>query len=224
MGASSWRYYTSHQPDPEEALQQLRRDVFARGEYSMGCGGFTRVNESANTAMPATSTASGATNPFLRAAQMAGIDQRIVQAIVTGEVSGLNAQERQLVEQVRPMFQMAMGGRFPGGGDEEDDGEGFPSDHRPETIDELLEMVAEDGTHSILDIQGTGSGRDFGIASPFPAEAIIRFFGTAYPTHEQVETRWLNVAEGLERWQAYYLTIYRDDKPHEYAFIGCSGD
>jgi hypothetical protein len=119
---------------------------------------------------------------------------------------------------------MAMSGGFAGGGDEEDDGEGFPPDHRPETIDELLEMVAEDGTHSILDIQGISTRRDFGTASPMPTEAIMQFFGTARPSHEQVENRWLNAAEGLERWQAYFLTVYRDDKPDEYAFIGCSGD
>ena len=40
MGASSWRYYTPYRPDPEVALQECRRDVFARGEYSFGFGGF----------------------------------------------------------------------------------------------------------------------------------------------------------------------------------------
>ena len=43
-------------------------------------------------------------------------------------------------------------------------------------------------------------------------------------THEQVEENWGDASDGLERWQAYYVTVYRDGKPHEYAFIGCSGD
>lgn len=42
MGASSWRYYTPYRADPEAALQELRRRVFAEGDYSMGCGGSRR--------------------------------------------------------------------------------------------------------------------------------------------------------------------------------------
>jgi hypothetical protein len=49
-------------------------------------------------------------------------------------------------------------------------------------------------------------------------------FGTARPTREQVEGRWDGVTAGLERWQAYYVTVYKDGEPAEYAFIGCSGD
>jgi hypothetical protein len=33
MGASAWIYFTPYQPDPEAALQKLRNEVFARGEY-----------------------------------------------------------------------------------------------------------------------------------------------------------------------------------------------
>jgi hypothetical protein len=33
MGASGWGYFTPYQPDPEAALQKLRQEVFARGEY-----------------------------------------------------------------------------------------------------------------------------------------------------------------------------------------------
>lgn len=230
MGASSWRFYTSYKADPEEALQQLRRDVFARGEYSRGFGGFARQDgpsgvgsQSAGT--PASGTPPADPSQILRAAaQMAGIDERLLQAIVTGDFSGLSAQERQTAEHIRPLFQMAAAGQFPDAEDEGDDGGGSPSGHRPETIDELLEMVAEDGTHSVLDIQQTGPEREFGIASPMPAKTIEELFGSNRPTHEKVEELWLDAAEGLDRWQAYYLTVYRDGQPHEYAFIGCSGD
>ncbi len=44
MGASSWRYYTPHRPDPGVALQELRDRVFARKEFSMGFGGFARAD------------------------------------------------------------------------------------------------------------------------------------------------------------------------------------
>ena len=85
-------------------------------------------------------------------------------------------------------------------------------------------MVAEDGTHSVLDIEQTGTGREFGVATPMPALEIRRYFGTEQPTHEQVEQNWGDASERLDRWEAYYVTVYRDGKPHEYAFIGCSGD
>jgi hypothetical protein len=33
MGASGWTYFVPHEPDPEQALQQLRQQVFAAGDY-----------------------------------------------------------------------------------------------------------------------------------------------------------------------------------------------
>jgi hypothetical protein len=32
------------------------------------------------------------------------------------------------------------------------------------------------------------------------------------------------VAGRLDRGQARYLTVHLDGRPHEYAFVGCSGD
>ena len=85
-------------------------------------------------------------------------------------------------------------------------------------------MVAEDGTHSILDIERTARRPGFGAATPMPPDRIEALFGTTQPTHDQVEELWLDLSEELDRWEAYYLTVYRDGAPHEYAFIGCSGD
>lgn len=230
MGASSWRFYTTYKTDPEEALQQLRRDVFARGEYSFGFGGFAGPAGTSSVGPQSAGTPASGKPPadptqILRAAaQLAGIEERLLQAIVTGDFSGLSAQEQQAAEHIRPLFQMAAAGQVPGSGeDDEEDDESFP-DHPPETIDELLEMVAEDGTHSVLDIQQTGPELEFGIAAPMPSRRIAQFFGTEQPTHGQVEGSWADAAEGLDRWQAYYVTVYRDGQPHEYAFIGCSGD
>jgi hypothetical protein len=33
MGASVWRYFVPYQPDIQQALQQLREDIFKRGEF-----------------------------------------------------------------------------------------------------------------------------------------------------------------------------------------------
>jgi hypothetical protein len=240
MGASSWRYYTSYQPDPEAALQQLRRDVFARGEYSYGFGGFAGPGGPIGGAPGVPDIAAGLP-PQLQlltaAAQMADTDERVARAAMTGDYSELNKEQRQAAEQLRPLFlaaqaHLAQGGTADDfGGDEDDVGEEgeeeprqFTPGQRPETIEELLEMVAEDGTHSVLDIEQTGPIRTFGVAAPMPARRINHFFGSDQPTHEQVEKNWGDASEELDRWEAYYVTIYREGKPHEYAFIGCSGD
>jgi hypothetical protein len=246
MGASSWRHYTPYQPDAEAALQQLRRDVFARGEYSFGFGGFAGPGGASPgnpfTEAPGHSPDVGAGLPpqlqlLNAAARMAGADNRVARAAMTGDYAGLNDDQRRAAEQLRPLFEMAQahlaqGGAIDDSSDEadEDDDDGqsgprlFAPGQRPESIEELLEMVAEDGTHSVLDIEQTGPRREFGVAAPMPARRIAQFFGTERPTHEQVEEGWGDASEELERWQAYYLTVYRDGRPHEYAFIGCSGD
>jgi hypothetical protein len=240
MGASSWRFYTSYQPDPEAALQQLRRDVFARGDYSFGFGGFAGPGgpfaggpfAGARGVPP--DFAAGLPPQFQQltaAAHLAESDDRIARAVMSGDYSGLNDEQRRAAEQLRPLFELAQAHLAQGGtvedfGDEDDEEEPreFAPGQRPETIEELLEMVAEDGTHSILDIEQTGPRREFGVAAPMPAARMRRFFGSEQPTRDQVEANWGDASEELDRWQAYYVTIYRDGKPDEYAFIGCSGD
>ncbi len=226
MGASSWRYYTPYRASPEAALQELRQRVFAEGDYSMGFGGFTKVNgEGPFDGGPFPGTPAGF-DPLagMRAAAGQNPDLwRLIRAVETGDFSELSRDERLTVEPFRTLLNA-----FPGAGprlhdtdDEEDDDE--PGD-RPGSIEEALEQAAEDGTHSILDIPSTGRRRGFGVATPYPARAIEQVFGTDRPTHEQVEEGWADVAERLDRWEAHYLVVYEKGKPAEYAFIGCSGD
>jgi hypothetical protein len=88
----------------------------------------------------------------------------------------------------------------------------------------LLKRAGESGTHSILDIERVSEQPEFGVAAPLSADSLRQTFGTDAPTHEEVERHWADVAERLGRWQACYLVVYRGGEPHEYAFIGCSGD
>jgi hypothetical protein len=111
--------------------------------------------------------------------------------------------------------------------DVDDEGDGpqsFTPGQRPGTKEELLEMVAEDGTHSVLDIEQTGPSLGFGVAPPMPPRRIRQLFCSYQPAREEIEQNWGEAAEEIERWQAYYLTVHRDGEPHEYAFISCSGD
>src|SRR5262245_49066134 len=102
MGASSWRFYTSYQPDPEAALQQLRRDVFARGEYSFGFGGFAGPGGpfagGPFAGVPGVPPDFAAGLPpqlqqLTAAAHLAESDDRIARAVMSGDYSGLNEEQ-----------------------------------------------------------------------------------------------------------------------------------
>jgi len=208
MGATSWRYYTPHRASAEEALQHLRAEVFARGEYVDPTGGMEdqlrqmcrRFGED-----PDSPAVRGQIDDALR----------LQGAIDTGDVSGLPAAERGLARRVRAFgwFARLLGAAGP------------PTrGRRPSSIEELLEMADESGTHSILDIEQVARRPGFGVAAPMSPTALNRAFGTTEPTHAQVEDNWDGVVDGLDRWQCRYLTVFLDGRPHEYAFIGCSGD
>ncbi|HZV35558.1 MAG TPA: hypothetical protein VFB72_13375 [Verrucomicrobiae bacterium] len=95
-----------------------------------------------------------------------------------------------------------------------------------DSIEELLEEAAEDGTHSILDIARTAKEPEFAVAWPAPKEAIIRVYGTARPTRSEIEDKQGELTDvmELERWQAVFVTVYSEGKPSEIYFEGVSGD
>jgi hypothetical protein len=99
-----------------------------------------------------------------------------------------------------------------------------PPDPLPATIEEVLEYNAEMGTHSILDIEGVAGESAFGAATPVPEARLLRLFGTARPTRDQVEAREFAFADDLERWQAVYLVTYKGGVPDAIYFEGVSGD
>jgi hypothetical protein len=139
----------------------------------------------------------------------------VYRAIETGDLSGLSPALRAFAMQIRGLRQAT-------GKHEAKRGRRRPT--RPGSITELLERAGESGTHSILDIERVSEQPGFGVAAPLSADSLRQVFETDVPTHEEVERRWPDVAEQLGRWQACYLVVYRDGEPHEYAFIGCSGD
>jgi hypothetical protein len=104
-----------------------------------------------------------------------------------------------------------------------------PEPPKPSTIEELLEQRAENGTHSIIDIQRISDVPDFAAVSPMPDQRLREIFGTDRPMRTMVESKLGDrelVEDPLvsERWQGVYFTIYRDGKPDEICFMGTSGD
>jgi hypothetical protein len=100
---------------------------------------------------------------------------------------------------------------------------------KPETIQQLLEQCAENGTHSILDIERVSALPAFGAVAPLSRPRLLEFFGTERPGHEAVEKWSVRVdppeAEPLyEGGEGIYIIIYKGSEAVEIYFEGCSGD
>lgn len=98
------------------------------------------------------------------------------------------------------------------------------------SIDDLLERAGEAGTHSILDITNVSRYREFAAASPAPERLLMATFDTTRPTLNDYEsyirgdTPVDDITEDLERWQAFYFTLYEEGQPKWLCFEGYSGD
>jgi hypothetical protein len=95
---------------------------------------------------------------------------------------------------------------------------------RARSIDELLELSAEAGTHSILDITDVGPRPARGRAWPLSDRDVAKIFGTATPTRADIDPRRGELSSSVDRGQGVYLVVYRDGQPHELYFEGKSGD
>lgn len=207
MGATSWRCYAAYQADPEAALQSRRAELFAQGEY-------VDLTGTLETVLRNQARRFGEDPDSPEVSARIANDLRVQQAVQTGNLEGLNRSDRALVKRLREFGQLAAQLGSPNAG--------FAA--RPRSIDELLEQAGECGTHSLLDIERVANQPEFAAAVPLTPAAIRKTFGSAEPTHDDVEQNWAEIAEQLKAWEARYFVVYRDGEPFEYAFIGCSGD
>jgi hypothetical protein len=95
---------------------------------------------------------------------------------------------------------------------------------KPNSIDELIELNGESGTHSILDIQKVASSPDFGVVAPLSQKELRDIFGTERPNREMVENKAEIVKSLRGRWQGTYIIVYNKETPKEIFFTGFSGD
>lgn len=95
---------------------------------------------------------------------------------------------------------------------------------RPASIEQAVGWAAEDGTHSILDIERTGMYRATGVAIPLSEPRLREAFGTLRPTRDAVEEAVGEVSCSLARWEAVYFPVYEGDATRHLAWIGVSGD
>jgi len=198
MGATGWSYFVPYDADVSEALQRLREDVFNRGDYVYG-------DEITDDQREAT--------------------LEKLQPEVELWVKRLREEAAKLQEPLRTLY-LQGAENF-----KKEVMAGSPAPRKPtgqpKTIEEALEVQAESGTHSILDIAGVSPEPAFGHVRPFPPEKLVEFFGSHTPSHAEIEEAYdFGSLEDFtsKRWEGIYIIAYRDGSPSEIFFAGCSGD
>lgn len=100
-------------------------------------------------------------------------------------------------------------------------------DTEPTSIEELIEWAGENGTESIIDMNGgVVDSPDFAAVAQLSANLYQELFGTIQPTHEQVEEM-LSSGElhaVCRSWEGIFIVVYSEEYPAEICFVGCSGD
>lgn len=97
------------------------------------------------------------------------------------------------------------------------------AEENPESPEEALEMMDEDGTASILDIMRISDQPDFCAAAPLSDAELEACFGTKRPTVEQIKASgafW----DAIQRGHARYVVVYEGDEPRSLFFAGYSFD
>ncbi len=201
MGATGWAYFMPYEADVAAVLEKLRNDVFARGDYVSGDGlPDEQVEETMKRLRPDLESA---------ARRMAA------RADDVSQPEHLRAAFKEFAEELKQM------GNYKAGAAQR------RAHLRPKTIEKLLELQAENGTHSILDITSISPEPKFGAISPFPHANLVECFGSETPSRAEIEK--VHDAGSLEefiseRWQGIYIVAYRNGSPSEIFFAGCSGD
>jgi hypothetical protein len=94
----------------------------------------------------------------------------------------------------------------------------------PQSIEALIQINGEEGTHSILDIEAVSATPQFGTVSPLSDQQLLTIFGTTTPTREMVAEKLDQCCELRRRWEGLYVIAYQDDTPNTICFAGFSGD
>lgn len=198
MGATGWSDFVPYDADIPAALQRLRVDVFARGDY-LSADGIT--DEQRKSILKSVRPEM---EPWMQKVRM---DAELLQ------------------EPFRTLYLQ---------GAEKIKGEVMNGDSatrnfepKPTTIEQLLELRAESGTHSILDILSISLEPQLGAISPFPRTKLVDVFGSEAPTHTDIEQAYDSGSLEKfvsERWRGIYVVAYQNGLPFEIFFAGCSGD
>lgn len=96
-------------------------------------------------------------------------------------------------------------------------------DIKPDSIDELREMMEDSGTGTVMDMLRISDQPDFFSACPLPAERLLSLYGTDKPTREMVSIN-QDFFNDIDRGQGRYIVVYKDQAPDGILFAGYSFD
>lgn len=101
----------------------------------------------------------------------------------------------------------------------------FPVPHQ--SIEELEADMPYMGTGTILDFNRVADAPtdEFGVVGRMDDARLADIFGTATPSRGDFDADpYHGFGEDIERGEAFWFILYRDGRPNELVFAGCSGD
>jgi hypothetical protein len=209
---NEWTYYCPYDSDAEAALQRLRQEVFLRGEYSLPGDELAEMDDKSLESNPPSVD---------KLRKLVAIGKALDQAMT--QIGADTADSQKRTRELESFLDKA-----------EQDGYTAavrttfgPNVPRPKTIEEALERADEAGTRSILDIDHVADAPASGVATPLVQSELIRLFGTGEPTLQMAQSaqsdgRLGDCVHGC--WSAVYFRVYLEGKPHQYVFVGRSGE
>jgi hypothetical protein len=93
-----------------------------------------------------------------------------------------------------------------------------------EQIAELLQLSAEEGTGTILDMVGLSEHEDYFMVAPLTASELIDVFGTDKPDHQMIVAAGHSVMDLRSSQKGSYVIVYKNGEADEIYFAGFSGD
>jgi hypothetical protein len=102
----------------------------------------------------------------------------------------------------------------------------YSSSAQHESIEAAIEAADADGTQSILDIRAISEDREAGTASPLEPFELLNIFGTETPTIDTVDDEEIpeEIFSCINRGEAVYVILYKDNNPNKLMFVGYSYD
>jgi hypothetical protein len=212
MGATGWVYFVPYQEDAECALQDLRNDVFARGAYVQPGNLFAGLSDQAIAAVYP---------PMADLERLLKMSKAIDKAF-----KGMGFDTDKAEQDTKGVERLVQDAGRLGIGKAMRKAAGGRKKKRPDSIERALEIAAESGTHSILDIERTSDTQGFGLATPLSSDELDAIFGTQTPSRDLArEKQQQGVLTGLRgRWEAAWFIVFDGDDPREIVFCGHSGD
>ena len=97
------------------------------------------------------------------------------------------------------------------------------ADKLPASIEKAIELGAESGTGSLLDIVTVSEAPEICAVCPVDTEELLEFFGTERPTIEQIEKS-VSFWASFDRGEARAITLYEKGQPARICFAGWTID